>query len=458
MDLLQKIDIKAADSGQNKIDNQARQGLSAREESADNKTFKDRLNDEVDQFKSQSNTEKTNDNQTDSESLAKQAGDERKEVENAEATDTELNNPVAETASESVNIVLQDDVNSAQLDAVSEQIIAGGLPVVGSELPLLGPLSDVMDIQNSAQGILIPASATSQQLVSNVEVSQLNKSGLTNKATQIFINQNTQLNAIDDAATAKPLNVLSNLATNLTERSNLQDAKFAKMHSEITTADIISHEIISKASRMQQVPVATAVSLNALTSQKILAGITNDVTGALNNLTPLSSAPQNLTPLSSLPASTFSLSIGENIQNPNWSQQLSKQVSYMVRGGIQQAEIKLNPAHLGPMEIKLSINDDQATVNFVAQHALVRDALDAALPRLKEMLEQQGLNLAGADVSTQSEQKQAEQNQTEQNQDGQHQSSSESQADSIADVSGVESTNETIMLNAEIKSGVSIFA
>jgi len=458
MDLLQKIDIKAADSGQNKIDNQARKGLSVREESTDNKTFKDQLNDEVDQLKSKSNIEKTKDNQSDSESLAKQAGDKRQDAENAEATETELDNPVAEAASESVNIALQDDVNSVQLDAVSGQAIAGILPVVGSELPLLGPLSDEMDIQNSAQGILIPASATSQQQVSNVEVSQLNKSGLTNKATQILTSQNTQLNTIEDALTAKPLNVLSNLATSLAERSNLQDAKFAKMQSEISTTDIISHEIISKASRMQQVPVATAVSLNALTSQKISAGMTNDVTGALNNLTPLSSVPQNLTPLSSSPASSLSLSIGENIQNSNWSQQLSQQVSYMVRGGIQQAEIKLNPAHLGPMEIKLSVNDDQATVSFVTQHAPVRDALDAAIPRLKEMLEQQGLNLAGADVSTQSEQNQADQHQTEQNQADQHQSSSESQADSIADVSGGESTNETMMLNTELKSGVSIFA
>ena len=119
-------------------------------------------------------------------------------------------------------------------------------------------------------------------------------------------------------------------------------------------------------------------------------------------------------PLSGLPVDSL-LSVGINpaapainsvVQNPAWSQGLTNQVAWMVQGNIQSAEIKLNPAHLGPLEVKLSIEDDVARLSFISSHAPVREALDAAMPRLREMLEQQGISLADVDVSEHSEQDQ----------------------------------------------------
>jgi len=455
MDLLQKIDIKAANSGQNKVGNQARQGPSASEQSADNKPFKEQLNDQVDQLKSESNKEKNKDNQLDSESQVKQARNNTKVPEDTDSAETELHRGGGEAASNAVNTILPGDEHPAQLDAITAHIIAADLPVIGSELPVLESSLGEVDIQGLAQEIAIPASivsgsaaTTNQPPVSQVEASLQSKRDLTNRDAEQLTRQSIQLKTPEITATSKSVNVATNVAVNLSERFNITDAKFTKMPSEMSGVDIIS-----QASRMQQVPVATTVSLNSLPTQKISAGLLTDVSASLNNLTPLSTAPQNLTPLSSSPVSTLSLSIGESLQNSNWSQHLTQQVSYMVRGGIQQAEVRLNPAHLGPMEIKLSINDDQATVNFVTQHAPVRDAVDAALPRLKEMLEQQGLNLAGADVSTQSEQKQAEQNQDEQ-----HQPGAELQVASLTEASGDENANGIMRHNMELKSGVSIFA
>ncbi len=114
------------------------------------------------------------------------------------------------------------------------------------------------------------------------------------------------------------------------------------------------------------------------------------------------------------------LSIPASLGTTQWSQQMSEQVSMMLRNGQQVAEIRLNPAHLGPMEIRLTVNDDQASVNFIAQHAPVRDAIDQALPRLRDMLEQQGLNLADVDVATHSDtqQQQAEEYSAQGSDDG----------------------------------------
>ncbi|RKZ80800.1 MAG: hypothetical protein DRQ35_01565, partial [Gammaproteobacteria bacterium] len=70
----------------------------------------------------------------------------------------------------------------------------------------------------------------------------------------------------------------------------------------------------------------------------------------------------------------------------------------MAREGIQQATLKLNPANLGPVEVKLTMNDEKVHVTFVAQHAATRDALEQALPRLRESFTENGLEFADADV------------------------------------------------------------
>jgi flagellar hook-length control protein FliK len=74
----------------------------------------------------------------------------------------------------------------------------------------------------------------------------------------------------------------------------------------------------------------------------------------------------------------------------------------MVGNKLQGAEIRLNPAHLGPMEVRVQIQNDQASISFTAQHGLVREALEAAIPRLREMLGESGLQLNNVTVSDQS--------------------------------------------------------
>jgi flagellar hook-length control protein FliK len=68
----------------------------------------------------------------------------------------------------------------------------------------------------------------------------------------------------------------------------------------------------------------------------------------------------------------------------------------------QVAEIHLNPANLGPVEVMLSITQDQATAQFVSPHASVREAIQDALPRLKEMLADNGIQLGNVTVGAES--------------------------------------------------------
>jgi flagellar hook-length control protein FliK len=84
---------------------------------------------------------------------------------------------------------------------------------------------------------------------------------------------------------------------------------------------------------------------------------------------------------------------------PGWSDALGERVTWMTGNKLQNVELRLNPAELGPVRVQISIDDGNATVNFSAQHPLTRDAIEQALPRLREMLADQGLSLQDANVS-----------------------------------------------------------
>ena len=80
-------------------------------------------------------------------------------------------------------------------------------------------------------------------------------------------------------------------------------------------------------------------------------------------------------------------------RQPGWDQALSERVLWAANQKMQSAEIKLNPPQLGPIEVRIQMHQDQAQVSFTSQHAVVRDALEAALPRLREMFNASGFEL-----------------------------------------------------------------
>jgi flagellar hook-length control protein FliK len=86
----------------------------------------------------------------------------------------------------------------------------------------------------------------------------------------------------------------------------------------------------------------------------------------------------------------------------NWGQDMGERIQWMVSQKMQGAQVKLNPANLGPMEVRIQVQNDQASVQFTAHHAVVREALEAALPRLRDMFEASGVELVDVDVSGQS--------------------------------------------------------
>ena len=94
-----------------------------------------------------------------------------------------------------------------------------------------------------------------------------------------------------------------------------------------------------------------------------------------------------------------------------WGGEFAQKIVWLSSQQHQVAEIRLNPAHLGPVEVMLSITQDQATAQFVSPHSAVRDAIQEALPRLREMMAENGIQLGNVMVGADSFQQENKQQQ-----------------------------------------------
>jgi flagellar hook-length control protein FliK len=90
------------------------------------------------------------------------------------------------------------------------------------------------------------------------------------------------------------------------------------------------------------------------------------------------------------------------VGNPAWAGELGQRLVWLASNGAQSAQITLNPAHLGPIEIRLNLSGGEATAIFLSPHGDVREALESALPRLREMFAAAGIDLGQAQVGSQS--------------------------------------------------------
>ncbi|MFA0441744.1 hypothetical protein BCU70_12795 [Vibrio sp. 10N.286.49.C2] len=97
-----------------------------------------------------------------------------------------------------------------------------------------------------------------------------------------------------------------------------------------------------------------------------------------------------------------------NVQSPliltkeNASDQVSERIQMMMAKNLKQIDIRLDPPELGRMQIRMTLNSDSATVHFTVQNQQTREMVDQSMPRLREMLSQQGIQLADTSVQQQS--------------------------------------------------------
>ncbi len=167
---------------------------------------------------------------------------------------------------------------------------------------------------------------------------------------------------------------------------------------------------IAKASLKYDTPATELEILNSGNSGKSLTLLAD------SQLSPQSStqvsAPQpNATALVALPAQAsnvanqnlpIQLAVNTPLAHNAWADEFSQKITWVATQHGQSAELHLNPPQLGPLDVLIKVNGDQATALFTSPHAVVRDAIEQALPKLREMLADNGIMLGNATVSDQS--------------------------------------------------------
>lgn len=106
-----------------------------------------------------------------------------------------------------------------------------------------------------------------------------------------------------------------------------------------------------------------------------------------------------------LPTATVSTAVTD----PGFQEALATQVSVFARGGLSKAELHLNPAELGPVSVQITMQGDQARVDFGADRAQTRQAIEAGWAALAASLQDAGFTLSGGGVSEQAGRQAAEQ-------------------------------------------------
>ncbi len=120
------------------------------------------------------------------------------------------------------------------------------------------------------------------------------------------------------------------------------------------------------------------------------------------------------------PTGNVQATVHAPLASPAFADELGAQVAIWSRQGVQEAELRLNPAEMGPVHVRIQLEGQVAQVRFVAEQGATRDALQAAMPELVQALSKEGLQWGGGDVQSQAQQQAQQNNQQNSQQSAQH--------------------------------------
>lgn len=158
---------------------------------------------------------------------------------------------------------------------------------------------------------------------------------------------------------------------------------------QLTDLDSFEEPVIKIQKQVVDGQINTKVEIPVNDTSKLLKTIQTTSVGLVS----VPESPKN-------PIDTLSMQsqITTPVSNKQWGAELSQRVNVMLTNGQQVAELRLNPAHLGSVSIRLQLDEDQANISFVTQNQAVKEAVEASLHKLRDQLQQQGLDLGHVDI------------------------------------------------------------
>ena len=97
-------------------------------------------------------------------------------------------------------------------------------------------------------------------------------------------------------------------------------------------------------------------------------------------------------------AGVAQFSLGRAAGSPGWADALGSRLQMLVGQNLNRAQIRLDPPELGAVEVQINLGERGAQLFFGSDNAAAREALDAALPRLRELMGEAGFGELQAQV------------------------------------------------------------
>lgn len=169
------------------------------------------------------------------------------------------------------------------------------------------------------------------------------------------------------------------------------------------TVDSASQEVFSE-----------LVEQELATSEKPLSKVVNTVMqpeskAVINNVTTQDANPVLTVPTlvqhhetlaTHLPMAVKETVLPTAVTQPEWGDHFNDHVIWLGQQKINSALIKLHPEELGPIEVHIKLVKEDASLAINTHSTAVRDLLEQAMPRLKEMMAEQGVNLSQVNIES----------------------------------------------------------
>ncbi|WP_270818849.1 MULTISPECIES: flagellar hook-length control protein FliK [Aeromonas] len=310
--------------------------------------------------------------------------------------------------------------------------------------------------KGAAEGSQQPATAANQGSAPVTTAQSAAESAAESAAAQsrVTANVTTQSDSAAAPVMVAPQQVLAQVESQGLQAS-LSTISAGIKQMEVTGTDevrkAVSLEVKPKAGEAEKSLVATTSSSESSPSQTVQHGQNSQTQPQVAD----SRAPAAETTLRREPQNLPHLKLASQ-EAPA---ELHQKVNVMLAEKLQQAEIQLDPLGLGKMKIQIQMGaDSQANVHFVVQHGQTREMLEQAMPRLRDMLAGQGIQLGQTQVQQQSQQQQQQGQPTFNGQGQQGQSSGQPRSGNGLVEGELTTSNPSLLVESTNGSGIDFYA
>ncbi|MGF1680404.1 flagellar hook-length control protein FliK [Photobacterium minamisatsumaniensis] len=277
--------------------------------------------------------------------------------------------PMDRTAIRSTDNIPQDSEASTNTDSIDAGNYGGDVAINGDKV-----LTDAAAIDKTIENKVVASGELAkhpEQTVRDIKTQTLTGTSATSAIPLASDVATGQQSANHVQAMATPMTAA--VAAQTQNSGNEQAVTNAQMTAdELVGKTLASAALAEQDQSGQEQSAQQTASTSTTSTQQLLQRVTEQAA---------------VTPQSPLP-----------LNKEQASEQLAERMQMMLSKNLKHVDIRLDPPELGKLQIKLSMNNDQATVQFTVGNQQTRDLVEQAMPRLRELLSQQGLQLTQSSV------------------------------------------------------------